>query len=222
MPERTNPSAVHPRSWPADQGTVESLREYIRWLESGGKSGSELGGAELDFRGADLTEMDLRSLFLWGADFSSTTLDRVDFYKAELTGAILNDASLVGARLHRTEMNECEARRASFFEADLLGVRLHESDLSFADFRKARTNGAQMWESDLRGADFRNAWFGPEGPGGWTDLEGARMAGCKISNAGGWVKGPVDIGQEEEIQLVSGSDLYSWFAENGAPDIHVI
>lgn len=220
MSETSDFSVVEPVRWPRDPEASEALRRYVIYLRSEGAEGEELGGV-LDFRGADLSGMQLERNFLWGSNFSGVVLDGADLYKAELVGAVLDDASFRGTRLHRTEMGECEARRAVFRGANLLRVKATDAVLVDADFRGAWAGGAAFWSSDLSGADLRGVRFGSGDSGEWANFRESRMAGCRVAGAEGCVVGPVDVGVEKP-HLIGGDELETWFAGNGAPEVRVI
>jgi len=211
---------AEPIAWPSDPAAAEAIRQYLIWLRSDGSEGAELGGP-LDFRGANLTGIQMKWKFLWGSNFSGVILDKVDLYKSELIGATLTGASLEGARLHRTEMGECEAHRISFAGANLLKARISDSELTDSNFRDTYTGGAHLVNTDLRGSDFRSARFGGENPGEWTNLRGARMGGCQLAEASGTVIGPIDVGEDDTQNILSGTELKSWFSAQGAIDVTV-
>lgn len=211
---------IYPRVLPDDSDATERLHGYMLYLESDGKEGGALGGP-LDFRGADLSGMQMGGLFLWYSNFSNVVLDEVNFRKAELTASTLDGASLCGAYLHRTQINECEARGAVFTGAFLVRAELHESVFTGADFRGSTLSGTRLHKADLTGADFRNASFGSKDKGSRTLLQNALLEGCRFEGADGWVVGPADVGSKENPQIIGGEELALWFTENGAPNLSV-
>ncbi|HWD26299.1 MAG TPA: pentapeptide repeat-containing protein [Rhizomicrobium sp.] len=93
---------------------------------------------------------------LGGADFSGMPLAGADFIGADLRGA---------------RFDGCDLYWALFFRADLEGASL----------RRAGLFGCDLKDANLRGADLTHADLGPDNLGGFTDLEGANLTGCKIA-----------------------------------------
>ena len=78
-----------------------------------------------------------------------------------------------------------------------------------------------MHETDLCGSDLSGVWFGPGGTSGTTVFKEAKLLGCRIDGAGGWVKGTVDIGTESVPHVIGGLELVEWFQDNGAPGVKI-
>jgi len=106
---------------------------------------SRLGGfSQVNFSGADLSEVDL----------SEKGLSKLDFSEANLSGAYLREADLSGANLHRANLFG-----AYLSWADLRGTNLREANLFGAYLRAADLTGADLSHADLRKANFS-----------WTDI----------------------------------------------------
>jgi uncharacterized protein YjbI with pentapeptide repeats len=207
------------RSWPADPAARKALQEYLEALPlKPENSPLSLAGGELDFSGADLSGLYLAGARLGEAILSGVRLIDADLYSAWLVQATLRGADLSGCDVRKVDGRACDARNAIF-----RGARLARADFEDSDFRGADMSGADFGRAslggiDLRGADLRNCVFGPAvSP---TDLEEARLAGCLLSGAAGYIYGPVDIGADTP-QLVNGSELKAWFASQGAPEVEV-
>lgn len=200
------------RAWPADLEAREALETY---LAERAEQDTPLDGMELDFRGADLSNLDLCCAYLLSATLTGVSLVGADLFSATLSGASLVGADLSGAELGKAEAIECEARTAVFkgadlFKADFTGAVLHSANL-----REAKLSAASFSRADLRNADLRCCRFSD------LFLRGARMHGARLDGAGGLVKGPVDVG-EFVPRMLDGHELTEWFHAHGAPEVSAI
>jgi len=125
----------------------------------------------LDLRGANLCQVDLRSLpltrmrgGLTREEWNPTTLEQrhmagvylqgADLSEAHLEGAVLQGAHLEGATLRGTHLEEANLFRAYLKDAYLRGAHLEQAKL-----RGTRMEGAYLLEAHLQGADLRNTFF---------------------------------------------------------------
>ncbi|WP_160051378.1 pentapeptide repeat-containing protein [Nocardiopsis sp. FR26] len=123
-------SVVRPRVWPVDTTTVTALRAHATWLAASRHGEAEIGGV-LDFRGADLTGMDLSWTFLWTSGLSHVTLDRADLHRTGLAGAGLDGAEAGGMRTSGDRLAEADLRGARFGNwADGRGTDLRDARLA--------------------------------------------------------------------------------------------
>ncbi|GAB2606911.1 hypothetical protein GCM10027168_44710 [Streptomyces capparidis] len=183
-----------------DRGTVIDLSKTdLRGLELTGKApirlpevdlseadlrSAVLSGADLrkasmnhaNLEGADFTEVDLR-----GAQLTGARLDSSRFDNADLRGA---DMSCAGFRMDATtgevlEHLECaELQYASLDGADLRNVQMSHADLRDASLVGADLRGADLARANLTNADLTNADFrGAKLTG--VELEGARRNGAR-------------------------------------------
>lgn len=154
-----------------------------------------------DFRGRELTEIDLQGLDLRRSNFSNTNL-----LKADLNGAILRGSNFTCANVDRATLTQVDLSKAiltgaAFYGSNLSGsvfrnsshkgklnarphdcrIRMEswvgwlyfvECDLSDCDFDGARLPGVFFKRCDLSRATFRDA-----------DLEGARILDCEVDGA---------------------------------------
>jgi len=212
-------TAADVRRWPEDPAARVALEEYFEaFPPHPGMGVPMLGGSHLDFTGADLS-----GLLLVDAELDGANLSGVRLADANLAGAWLNGADLRGADLSRSWLRKAEGRRciaqeAVFAGADFMRADFADAGLRQADLRRARFDNAWLPRIDLRGADLRDCVFG--GDRTWATLKEARMAGCLVEGACGWVSGSVDVG-EDSPQLIEGAKLAHWFAEHGAPQVEV-
>jgi uncharacterized protein YjbI with pentapeptide repeats len=163
----------------------------------------------------------MRYLHLIQTDLRECVFSGCDFSKSELSGAVLNGSKFVEANFYKADLLECEAREADFTRASFVGAKFYRAELAGSYFVGSHLNAAWMHGTDLRGSDLSGAWFGPGEPSGTTVFKEARVLGCRVAGSGGWVKGTVDIGTEDEPRIIGGSELARWFQENGAPDVKI-
>ena len=120
-----------------------------------------------DFRGFNLTTVDLR-----GAQF-----DRADLSDADISGQETESLSLEGARLHRTNlqrslMRECKFAASDLSCANLTDARFPGTNFVNADFNEARLDGVDFTAADLTGASFNGC-----------DLTTTKLVGAKLQCA---------------------------------------
>lgn len=215
-------------AWPIDSRARGALKEYLvktyEYRTKVGKSHTSdpipvLEGAGLDFRGANLSRLDL------------TEADLVD---ANLAGVIMDDATLYGAWFHRVEASACSLRRARLQEAQFrkgqlsgaifVGALLDDAEFYGASLANADFSETPIGDVWLQGADLRNANLRGCRLGEWSSgmaLRGARLGGARVEHAHGLVEGPIDVGVTSS-DVRDGQALTRWFAENGAPDVRVV
>jgi uncharacterized protein YjbI with pentapeptide repeats len=197
-------------AWPLDGTAARRLSDYVAKRESGSRD--VLDGNDLDFRGADLSSVDLE-----GACVIHATLDGVNFRDADLSDADLTNASAVGtcfdgAEVMGAEFAHVNARTASFAAAELGGLNALRSDFSSANFRGANLRGAVFLKCVLIGADLRDTLLSR------TKFRDSRLDGIQVTGAAGTVIGPSEVG---EGVVLDGQELEEWFRGRGA-DVRVV
>lgn len=175
----------------------------------------------MDLRGVDLSGIPMRYLYFIQADLRDCVFSGCDFSNSELSAAVLNNSRFVGANFHKADLSECEARGVDFSKALFVGARFYRSEIVDSCFGEAYLNAVWMHETDLRGSDLAGVWFGPGGASGTAVLKEAKLLGCRVAGAGGWVRGTVDVGTESEPRILHGPELAEWFQENGAPEVRI-
>ncbi|MFC3503276.1 pentapeptide repeat-containing protein [Micromonospora krabiensis] len=208
--------------WPDDPAAREALEEWFAAVRS--DSTACLSGDFLDFRGADLSRLDLT-----GAYLASSRLVGVRFEDANLGDANLDNSELRGADfsfadLAKAEMVGCSAENARFRSARLLSVQFDEAVLAGADLSHAILNSATFYKTDLRDANLEHAslrWCTLGGRTMPAVLTGARMVGGQFEGAKGAVVGPVFV-DEGAARSLAGAELEAWFAEHGAESVQVV
>jgi hypothetical protein len=221
---RHSPESV--RAWPDSPEAGEALRKYLEALSSDPlEVAPELAGDLLDFAGVDLSGLQLSGAFLFNSSLVGVRLIGTSLVRATLSGADIRQADLSAADLTKTEAIECDARSASFREANLFAADLSRADLRGADLRDAVLNSVFLLGADLRGADLRFASLRYAHLGTTPDfavkMSHARVFACAVDEAGGFLIGPLDVG-EDEPHLLDGAGLEAWFRERGAPNVHAL
>ncbi|WP_162272735.1 pentapeptide repeat-containing protein [Nocardia lijiangensis] len=203
------------RAWPVDRAACTALQEYIRIRTApGDRPRGALGGAGLNFHGADLRDLDLSDAHLAVADLDGVNLAGADLDRATLLGAKLRNADLSGAYLHKAEADGCEGACVNLSGANLLRASFVKSDLRQANLRGCELSSTNLRHADLRGADLRGCHFGPTP----TRLSEAQLSGAKVADARGEVRGPVLV----DGQFLAGQQLKEWFAAMGARELCVV
>jgi len=210
------------RRWPDDPAARRRLEDYFDSLEKlpddSRTVASLLNGGGLDFRGADLSGLDLVEAELSDANLSGVRLVGADLYHAWLIGAVLRGADLSHCDLRKVEGRACDAQDAILRGADLDRSEFEDADLRRADFRETQFGQARLTGADLRGADLRQCTFGQNRYS--TGFDEARFADCLVEEAKGTVDAPIDVGTDSP-RLLDGADLQRWFADRGAPLVEV-
>jgi uncharacterized protein YjbI with pentapeptide repeats len=191
--------------WPVDATAARRLRDYTLSRAQGSRD--LLDGRDLDFRGADLSSMDLE-----GARVMRASLDAVNFSEAILADADVSDASAVGTRFDRAEamganFSGLNASTASFVEAELAGLEAINANFTSADFRGANLRGAAFWECIMVSVDLRDTLLER------TKFYNSRLAGAQVAGASGTASGPCQVA---DGVVLDGQDLEQWFRDHEA------
>ncbi len=113
--------------------------------------------APLRRRPADQS-VNLKDLYLVGADLRGADLRNVRMQRSNLQDADLESADLRDATLHRTDFRRSTMSSAKLKGAELYGADFRDSWLSKADFRGASLQGVQFDGATLDWADFRGSY----------------------------------------------------------------
>jgi uncharacterized protein YjbI with pentapeptide repeats len=212
-------SASDVRQWPGSPAARLALEEYFAALSPNPRIViPALNAGGLDFRGADLSGLELLGAEFINADLSGVRLVGARLGDAWLMGATLRNADLSHCSLRKAQGRGCEAQDVVAAEADLRSAEFEDANMSGADLHGSRLGRAWLPSVDLRNADLRGCVFGKGNA--WTSLKEARMAGCRLDGAYGSVAGPVDVGLDSP-RLIGGADLERWFAARGAPGVEI-
>ncbi|MEV4123363.1 pentapeptide repeat-containing protein [Micromonospora sp. NPDC049645] len=206
--------------WPDSPDAREALEE---WFADPSPT-AYLSGDFLDFRGADLSRLDLAGAYLANSHLVGVRFEEANLGDANLTNAELRGADFSFADLAKAEMVGCSAGEALFRSARLFAVQLDDAVLEGADLRHAILNSAKLYKTDLRGANLELAslrWCTLGGTSMPTVLTGARMFGCQFEGAKGAVVGPVLV-DEDATRSLGGAELEAWFAGQGAEHVQVV
>jgi uncharacterized protein YjbI with pentapeptide repeats len=145
------------------------LHEHDLWIESNGQR-----GRRGDFRGRDLSDVNLERLNFNGAnlsrtnfsgailaycqfllaDLSEANLSHANLYMADLMGANLRGANLYRSSLRYANLGPATIWRPGASETGRMwSVNLEKANLSFADLSEANLKEANMSGADLTDAD---------------------------------------------------------------------
>ncbi|MDG4806713.1 pentapeptide repeat-containing protein [Micromonospora sp. WMMD1120] len=206
--------------WPDSPDAREALEEWF----ADASPGAYLSGDFLDFRGADLSRLDLAGAYLANSQLPGVRFEEANLGDANLSNAEVPGADFSFADLAKAELVGCAAERAVFRSARLFAVQLDDAVLAGADLRHAILNSAKLYRTDLRGANLELAslrWCTLGSTTMPTVLTDARMAGCQFEGAKGAVVGPVFV-DEEATRSVGGAELEAWFSARGAEAVQVV
>ncbi len=160
----------------------------------------DLRGAELadrDLRGIDLNRANLGFADLQGAKLEGASLHRASLRSADLTAADLSGADLsaaaltdaqmrhvemvgtrmTGAKLTRAALTSSDADRADFERANLRFANLRACSLSHTNFRRADLHGTDFSMAKLRESNLQEANLVE------ANLSSAEMVGADLSHA---------------------------------------
>ncbi|WP_406073446.1 pentapeptide repeat-containing protein [Micromonospora sp. NBC_01638] len=206
--------------WPDSPDAREALEEWF----AAPPSTAYLSGDFLDFRGADLSRLDLAGAYLANSDLVGVRFEEANLGDANLANAELQGADFSFADLAKAEMVGCSAGKARFRSARLFSVQLDDAVLAEADLSYAILNSAKLYKTDLRDANLEFAslrWCTLGGTSMPAVLSGARMFGCQFEGAKGAVVGPVFV-DEGATRSLGGGELAAWFSAQGAENVQVV
>ena len=93
----------------------------------------------LDFSDLDLSKLDLRNAYLYGADLSRTKLE----------STILNGAHLIGAKFIDANLTNTNLVGANLEDADFTGAKLFKTMLQQASLYETKWTNATLWDPTL-------------------------------------------------------------------------
>ena len=109
------------------------------------------------FTSTQLTDADLKNIFLSRTNLSQVNLDRASLKNADLSDANLLAASLVAADLHYAHLSRINLSDANLEQADFSKSILTRANLSQARLEKACFTSAVLNEADLRNTSLLGA-----------------------------------------------------------------
>ncbi|WUR59818.1 pentapeptide repeat-containing protein [Micromonospora chokoriensis] len=206
--------------WPNSPDARAALEE---WLAASPDT-AYLSGDFLDFRGADLSRLDLAGAYLANSRLADVRFEGANLADANLANAEVEGADFTSADLAKATVVGCSAGRARFPSARLFSAQLDHAVLAGADLRRSVLNSATLYQTDLRDADLELAsmrWCTLGSTSMPVVLSGARMFGCQLDGAKGAVVGPVLV-DEGTSRSLGGVALAAWFSGQGAEDVQVV
>ena len=142
------------------------LEKYIHWQNT-----LKL----VDWKGTDLTEMNLSRVNFSGMNMCSVNMSCSNLSYANMRGANLSKSFISGADLSWADLSETDLNRSDLSgsdlsESNLRGANLKEVNLSGANLSRANLSKANLSGADLSGANLYGA-----------DLDGANLKGANLS-----------------------------------------
>jgi uncharacterized protein YjbI with pentapeptide repeats len=128
---------------------------WNRWL-------SENSEMRLDFRGANLENLDLRGKRFPDADFrrakmSGSDLSDCDFASADLRNADLSGTKIRNAYCHRADFSSANLSKAFLSDANLTSANFEETILIGADLERADLGNSTLFKAKCTAANLRYA-----------------------------------------------------------------
>ncbi|MEH2134850.1 MAG: pentapeptide repeat-containing protein [Nostoc sp.] len=96
--------------------------------------------SKVNFSGANLERVDLRSANLQGANLKNTNLRYANLEWADIRQANLQGADLTGAILKNTLLSDADLQKANLSASNLEGTDFRNANLSYANLMKASKN----------------------------------------------------------------------------------
>ncbi|MFN0214703.1 MAG: pentapeptide repeat-containing protein [Saprospiraceae bacterium] len=135
----------------------EEIDDYQGWEQP--EATYRIVGAVRRLNKLEVTEIDLSSCFLEGANLRGAKLQNANLEKAKLQGAELSDAKLQDAKLARAYFLETKPQGASLLGADFDSAYILDATLTGADLREATFTNTDFSDSTLQGAIVSKNWF---------------------------------------------------------------
>ncbi len=171
-----------------------------------------LDAMDHDFRGADLSDLNLGDANMRGANLEGVKFRNANLAYVSFAGANLDNADFEGADIADAEFNRTTARNASFRRVWCGPMDAIRSDFRGTDFTDADMNDSAFMKCDLRGTMFCGVKLS-------SNFEGSRLHGADFTGATGSVtRGLVDVG-ENEPRLPKQSEFIEWLHAHGAVNI---
>jgi len=158
------------------------LADHARWVDTDGKEGKRANFRGYDLSGVDLsgynlTEANFRSANLTDANFGGANLHAADMAEAILDGADISHAMLSGVSLARAQLHRVNAAGADLTTANLTAAIAENINLT-----NAKLSGAILRDTNFRHADFTHALLRDANMRGATLVE-ANLSSADLSSA---------------------------------------
>ncbi|XP_059819667.1 BTB/POZ domain-containing protein KCTD9 isoform X4 [Hypanus sabinus] len=185
-------------SLPAEDHSPISRKEFVRFLLAT-PTKSELRCQQgLNFRGTDLSRLDLRYINFKMANLSNCNLSHANLCssnleRADLSGAILDGANLQGVKMLCSNAEGASLRGCNFEDPSGLKANLEGANLKGVDMEGSQMTGINLRVATLKNAKLKNCNLRGATLAG-TDLENCDLSGCDLQEAnlrGSNVKGAI-------------------------------
>ncbi|XP_059819649.1 BTB/POZ domain-containing protein KCTD9 isoform X2 [Hypanus sabinus] len=161
-------------SLPAEDHSPISRKEFVRFLLAT-PTKSELRCQQgLNFRGTDLSRLDLRYINFKMANLSNCNLSHANLCssnleRADLSGAILDGANLQGVKMLCSNAEGASLRGCNFEDPSGLKANLEGANLKGVDMEGSQMTGINLRVATLKNAKLKNC-----------NLRGATLAGTDL------------------------------------------
>lgn len=165
-----------------DADLLQYVKSFLYELDLSNTDLNSINLSGANLHETNLSNAKLNGANLSGAELMSANLSNISMNGADLTEAILSNATATGAVLTFANLSKANLTRTNLTGAYLSGAILCGADLNFSDLSKARlfgTNlsGAHLQAVDLGGADLSGADLFH------ADLRGANLDGANLNKA---------------------------------------
>ncbi|XP_055518410.1 BTB/POZ domain-containing protein KCTD9-like isoform X4 [Leucoraja erinacea] len=184
-------------SLPAEDHSPISRKEFVRFLLAT-PTKSELRCQGLNFRGTDLSRLDLRYINFKMANLSNCNLSHANLCssnleRADLSGAIVDGANLQGVKMLCSNAEGASLKGCNFEDPSGLKANLEGANLKGVDMEGSQMTGINLRVATLKNAKLKNCNLRGATLAG-TDLENCDLSGCDLQEAnlrGSNVKGAI-------------------------------
>lgn len=159
-------------------GTQDFRGRNLSGLDLPKRNWVSLDLTEARLRRTNLEQAVLRGARLVRADLTGTRCDFADFRESELNGAIMVDAECPGAFFSEVMLRAGRYSGANFENADFDNAWMQVADFRGANFTRARLRYASLAESDITDAVFVNSDLIGTSLRGTIGIRSARFGGA--------------------------------------------
>lgn len=117
----------------------------------------------MDFRGADLRRLNLKSTKLASINLIGANLSNANLESAFLANANLSDASLINTNLISINLKDAQLNKTNLAQANLSNAKLIKTNLKNANLIGSKLKSADLTGVKLDGAVYNNTTEWPEG-----------------------------------------------------------
>ena len=191
------------------------LLAHDLWVESIGKSGTQLVLDEVDLQGIVTKEHHWDQSYLTCCLMHSSILTEVDFYASEIHSCEFQNSSLSGVCFVKTNISYSDFRGCKFDHIDYKKAYFDSSEFGSARFEDCDFNGGSIVESDMSRCVFKNCDFN------CIYLRDVCLLECRfinVTNVEKAVSLRINVGTMEQPVMLEGEDAIRWIKERIATE----